>query len=491
VKLDRTAGLLLHPTSLPNAHGVGELGPEALRFVRFLKDAGQGLWQMLPLNPTGPDGSPYSSPSAFAGNPLLVSTEWLVEEGLVRPPQGLPAGPVDYEGAMRRKESLLREAYSGAKPGEGFEAFREEEAGWLGDWALYAALKDRSGGKPWVEWDEPLARREPAALREARRELADEVRYHEFVQFLLDRHYAAVRKEAEKAGVRILGDLPIFVSHDSADVWASRDLFFLDAGGYPTVVAGVPPDYFSETGQLWGNPLYRWDCMAEEGYAWWTARMRRSLQLYDAVRIDHFRGMEAYWEIPTDAETAKEGHWVEGPGEALFAALRESLGDLPIVAEDLGDITPEVLELRDGLGLPGMKVIQFGFSDPGNPYLPHNYRDANCVAYTGTHDNDTAAGWWATLDRQQKRFARRYLGRRTPDVWDFVRLAHASVAGWSVVPVQDVLGLGSEARMNTPGVATGNWRWRLEGFEELEGIAGRLGEMTELYGRRRPPQNPR
>jgi len=487
MKLERTAGLLLHPTSLPNAHGVGELGPEALRFVRLLREAGQGLWQMLPLNPTGPDGSPYSSPSAFAGNPLLVSTERLVEEGLVRRPEALPVGPVDYPAVTRRKEALLREAYSnagaGAKLGGDFEAFREKEAGWLGDWALYAALKGRFGGEPWARWGGPLARRERGALREARRELEDEIRYHEFVQFLLDRHYSAVREEAEGTGVKILGDLPIFVSHDSADVWANRDLFHLDERGAPTVVAGVPPDYFSETGQLWGNPLYRFDRMREEGYGWWVSRMRRSLELYDAVRIDHFRGLRAYWEVPADAQTAKEGHWVEGPGEDLFDALAGALGDLPIVAEDLGDITPDVHALREGVGLPGMKVIQFGFSDPENPYLPHNYRDANFVVYTGTHDNDTAAGWWKGLDREQKRFARRYLGRRTPKVWDFVRLAYASVAAWAVVPVQDVLELGSEARMNTPGVASGNWRWRLDGFEELEGHAKRLRDLAETYGR--------
>jgi 4-alpha-glucanotransferase len=483
MKLERTAGLLLHPTSLPNAHGVGELGPEALRFVGLLREAGQGLWQMLPLNPTGPDGSPYSSPSAFAGNPLLVSTERLVEDGLVRRPRRLPVRPVDYPGATRRKEELLREAYSNAVLGEKFEEFREKEAGWLGDWALYAALKERFGGKPWAKWDEPLARRELGALEEARKKLAEEVRYHEFVQFLLDRHYATVRKEAEEAGVKVLGDLPIFVSQDSADVWANRNLFHLDEAGRPTVVAGVPPDYFSETGQLWGNPLYRWDRMQQEGYAWWTERMRRSLRLYDAVRIDHFRGLQAYWEVPADAETAKEGRWIEGPGEALFRALARALGDLPIVAEDLGDITHDVHALREGVGLPGMKVIQFGFSDPENPYLPHNYRDANFVVYTGTHDNDTASGWWEGLDREQKRFARRYLGRRAPKAWDFIRLAYASVAAWAIVPVQDVLELGSEARMNTPGVAAGNWRWRLEGFEGLEERAAALRELAGTYGR--------
>jgi 4-alpha-glucanotransferase len=440
---------------------------------------------MLPLNPVNRHGSPYSSPSAFAGNPLLVSTDRLVEEGLVSPPLPEPLGPVDYPAATHRKEKLLREAFANARLGDSFKAFREKAGGWLGDWALFAALKERFGGKTWTRWGEGLARREPSALREARRALEDEVRYHEFVQFLFDGHYAEVRREAEDAGVKILGDVPIFVSHDSADVWANRDLFFLDERGEPTVVAGVPPDYFSAEGQLWGNPLYRWDRMEASGYAWWTARVRRSLELYDAVRIDHFRGLESYWEIPATSKTAKGGRWVPGPGEKLFQALRASLGEsLPIVAEDLGDITPEVEALRDTLGLPGMKVVQFGFSHPENPYLPHNYRDANCVAYTGTHDNDTVAGWWSTLGGDEKRFARRYLGRRSPGALDFVRLAYASVAGWAVIPMQDVLGLGSEARMNTPGTAQGSWRWRLaEGALENAGLAEGLRTLAETYGR--------
>ena len=489
----RSAGILLHPTSLPGPHGIGELGPEALRFVEFLKEAGQSLWQVLPLGPTGPEGSPYSAYSAFAGNPLLISTDRLLDDGLLEPgqvPKSAPEGSVDYGAVDASKGEMLRRAYRNARAGrgfgEGFERFREGEKGWLGDYALYAALKEKFGGEPWVRWDAEIARREPAALKEARRELSDEISRHEFVQFLFYEHYGSVKKAANEAGVEIVGDLPIFVSHDSSDVWANQHLFYLDDGGSPTVVAGVPPDYFSETGQLWGNPLYRWDVMQEEGYAWWVSRLSQALTLYDATRIDHFRGFESYWEVSATAKTAKEGRWVEGPGMKLFRALRDALGDedgLPLIAEDLGIITPAVEELRDAAGLPGMKVLQFGFSGPDNPYLPHNYRDANLVAYTGTHDNDTTAGWWASASDEEKRFARRYLGKEDVSVWDFMRLAHASVAARSIVPMQDALSLGSESRMNTPGEASGNWSWRMKGKDTAGPLARKLREVAELYNR--------
>ncbi len=489
----RSAGILLHPTSLAGPYGIGEFGPEALRFVEFLKEAGQGLWQVLPLGPTGPEGSPYSAYSAFAGNPLLISTDRLLNDGLLEPqqvPARTPPGPVDYAAVDSSKREMLRRAYTNAKKGGGpdksFEKFREEERGWLEDYALYAALKEKFGGEPWVRWDRQLARREPAALKEARVELSDDVLRHEFVQFLFYKHYGTVKKAANEAGVEIVGDLPIFVSHDSADVWANQRLFYLDDDGNPTAVAGVPPDYFSETGQLWGNPLYRWDVMEEEGYAWWISRLRQALTLYDATRIDHFRGFESYWEIPATAGTAKEGRWVEGPGLKLFRALRDSLGDadgLPLIAEDLGIITPPVEGLRDAAGLPGMKVLQFAFSGADNPYLPHNYRDANLVAYTGTHDNDTTAGWWASASEEERRFARRYLGKEDASVWDFVRLAHASVAARSIIPMQDVLALGSGSRMNTPGRASGNWAWRMNGDELTRALTSDLREIAELYGR--------
>ena len=489
----RSAGILLHPTSLSGPHGIGELGPEALRFVDFLKEAGQGLWQVLPLGPTGPEGSPYSAYSAFAGNPLLISTDRLLDDGLLEPgqvPKNMPPGSVDYGAVDVSKKEMLRQAYSNVRAGkglgEGFEKFREREQGWLGDYALYAALKEKFGGASWVRWDREISQREPGALKEARRELSDDVLRHEFVQYLFYEHYGTVKEAANEAGVEVVGDLPIFVSHDSTDVWANQRLFYLDDEGGPTVVAGVPPDYFSETGQLWGNPLYRWDVMEEEGYAWWVSRLSQALTLYDATRIDHFRGFESYWEIPATAETAKKGRWVEGPGLKLFHALRDALGDkdgLPLIAEDLGIITPAVEQLRDAAGLPGMKVLQFAFSGPDNPYLPHGYRDANLVAYTGTHDNDTTAGWWASASEEEKRFARRYLGKEDVSVLDFVRLAHASVAARSIIPIQDALSLGSDSRMNTPGEASGNWSWRMKGNELTKPLARELREVTELYNR--------
>jgi 4-alpha-glucanotransferase len=480
----RSAGILLHPTSLPGPYGIGELGTEAREFVRFLRGAGQRLWQILPLSPTGGDGSPYSSYSAFAGNPLLISTERLVDERLVEKsvPQ-VPHGPVDYPAVISSKTKLLREAYGRAKPGKGFREFREEHRGWLEDYALYMALKGRYGGRPWTRWGEGLSGREPAALKRASRELEEEVRFHEFVQYLFFAHWGDVKKAANEADVEVIGDIPIFVSHDSADVWANQDLFFLDKDHEPDVVAGVPPDYFSETGQLWGNPLYNWGRMREDGYSWWVARMRMALTLYDAVRIDHFRGFEAYWEIPAGSETAQEGQWVKGPGDEVFRAFEKALGELPIIAEDLGEITPEVEELRDRLGLPGMKVLQFAFSGPDNGFLPHDYRDANWVVYTGTHDNDTTAGWWNSASPTERSFARRYLGRAYVSVWDFITLAHASVAARAIVPMQDLLELGAEYRMNTPGTPEGNWAWRLEESALTPDLSDRVRELTETYGR--------
>lgn len=475
----------MHPTSLPGSYGGGELGGEAIWFVGFLREAGQRLWQVLPLNPPDAEGSPYSSDSAFAGSPLLVSTERMVGAGLLDRGDAPPVGRtrVDYREETARKEGLLRKAYARAGLGEEIAAFREEHRDWLPDYALYRALKGRFGGEPWNRWPPGLARREEGALAEAGRELAAEVEFHEFAQYLFDEHWGEVRRAARRAGVEIVGDIPIFVSHDSADVWANQELFHLDAPGEPSVVAGVPPDYFSETGQLWGNPLYDWERVAEEGYEWWVRRVRRALGLYDAVRVDHFRGFSAHWEIPAGAESAKEGRWVEGPGAKLFRRLEKELGELPIIAEDLGEITAEVEALRDGLGLPGMKVLQFGFSGPDNHFLPHNYGHENWVVYTGTHDNDTIAGWWRAAPQADREFARRYLGREYAGVEDFIRLAYASTARRAVIPLQDHLGLGSEARMNTPGTTRGNWSWRLAGGELSAELATGLREMTRTYGR--------
>jgi 4-alpha-glucanotransferase len=485
---ERAAGILLHPTSLPGPYGIGELGAEALRFVRFLKEGGQRIWQVLPLGPTGPDGSPYSSYSAFAGNPLLISTERLAEDGrLESAPEEHAPGRVDYPAVIAAKTRKLREAYGRFEPDEGFEAFRREHAHWLDDYALYATLKERFGGKPWNRWEKGLARREPRALARAKRELAGEVLYHQFVQHLFFRQWGEVKEAANAAGIEVVGDLPIFVSHDSVDVWANGDLFYLDDAGEPSVVAGVPPDYFSETGQLWGNPLYRWDRMREDGYAWWAERIKMALTQADAVRIDHFRGFEAYWEVPAGEETATCGRWVEGPGAGLFDALRSALGTgglpLPLIAEDLGDITPEVHALRKAVGLPGMKVLQFGFSHPGNYFLPHNYDGPNYVAYTGTHDNDTTLGWWSSADPEERAFARRYLGREYASAWDFIRLAYSSIAERVIVPMQDALELGSESRMNVPGTAEGNWAWRMDRSALAPELAGRLRKLAETYGR--------
>lgn len=484
MRLERSAGILLHPTSLPGPHPSGELGPEALRFVGFLREAGQRLWQVLPLNPTDAGGSPYSSCSAFAGNPLLASTEQLVEEGLIEAsPPAAPAPRVDYRRALAVKGRLLREAYSRWDPDEDFERFCAEHGFWLEDYALFAALKKRLR-KPWNRWPEDLARREPGSLRRARRELGEEVGFHRFAQYRFFRDWGRVRRAAAEAGVRIVGDLPIFVSYDSADVWANRELFLLDRSGSPTAVAGVPPDYFSETGQLWGNPLYDWERMRREGYRWWVERVRAALALYDALRLDHFRGFAAFWAVPAGESTAAAGRWVEGPGEGLFEALRRRLGDLPFVAEDLGEITPDVIRLRERLGLPGMKVLQFAFGGgPENAFLPHNWRDAGWVAYTGTHDNDTTAGWWLSASDRERSFARRYLGREYVGVWDLIRLAYASVAGWTIIPMQDVLGLGSGSRMNTPGTSEGNWSWRMGPQALLPDLARSLRELAETYGR--------
>ncbi len=487
-EVQRSAGILLHPTSLPGPYGIGELGPEALGFVGFLEDAGQKLWQMLPLGPTGDDGSPYSSYSAFAGNPLLISTERLKKDGLLQSdvPEA-PDGPVDYPAVISKKTKVLREAYERMKPGKEFQKFKDEHEGWLGDYALYMALKDKFGGRSWNRWDEDVSSRKPAALEKARRELEKEVRFHEFAQYLFFRHWEDVKSAANGAGIEVIGDIPIFISHDSADVWVNQDLFFLDSSGDPTVVAGVPPDYFSETGQLWGNPLYDWEALRQDGYSWWVERVRMALTLYDVVRIDHFRGFEAYWEIPADETTAQNGRWVEGPGREPFQAFEKEIdtGDEPqIIAEDLGEITAGVEELRKELGLPGMKVLQFAFSGPDNAFLPHQYGDTNWIVYTGTHDNDTTAGWWAGADAEGRNFARRYLGKEFVSVWDFIRLAYASVAQRAVVPMQDVLGLGSEHRMNTPGTVGGNnWAWRLEESAPTPDLAEKLRSLAKTYER--------
>ena len=486
----RAAGVLLHPTSLPGP-GTGDLGPGAHRFVAWLAAARQSLWQLLPLVAVNEGGSPYNALSAFAGNPLLLSPEELVREGWIgeedaAPPPGLPAEGIDFGAVLRWKEAVVAAAYRRLTPERRamLAEYRDREAAWLDDYALFRALRDAFGA-PWTGWPEALLRRDPAALAEAGRALAEEVGRHALAQLLFDRQWGALRSAASANGIRIVGDVPIFVAHDSADVWAHPGLFALDPGGSPTVVSGVPPDYFSATGQLWGNPLYRWEVMAKDGYRWWIERFRRTLSMVDVVRIDHFRGFESYWEVRAGAPDAIGGRWVPGPGRRLFDAVREALGALPLVAEDLGLITPEVEALRDDLGLPGMRVLQFAFGEggEGNPHLPANYVH-NAVAYTGTHDNDTVLGWHAAADARERAGAERAAeGTRGELSWRLVETVLRSGAGWAVIPLQDLLGLEEGGRMNTPGVAEGNWRWRVAEGALTPALADRLAALVRSTGR--------
>jgi len=503
---ERRSGVLLHPTSLPGRFGIGDLGPGALAFADFLADAGQRLWQVLPLGPTGYGDSPYQSLGALAGNPLLVSPERLAEDGLLTAAELVEArvagdGPVDYGDLIPRRQALLGhvserlDGRGGPALRRDLEAFREERAGWLPDLALFLALKAAHRGAPWPAWAPGLADRERAALARAAGRLAAEVEAQVVAQFLFDRQWRALRAQARARGVELMGDLPIYVAHDSAEVWARRDLFQLDARGAPTEVAGVPPDYFSATGQRWGNPLYRWEDRFEDCAGFLAERARAALAWVDEIRLDHFRGFEAYWSIPAGAPTAEGGRWRPGPGAALFDRLRLALGRLPFVAENLGVITPPVEALRRRFDLPGMAILQFAFgTDPQAPgFRPHRYQ-RDLVAYTGTHDNDTVAGWWASQGGDstrtpaevatEKALALRYLdadGRDMP--WTMLRALQASVAGTVIAPVQDLLGLGSEARMNRPGTASGNWRWRLQEGQLTGALAARLGELSGLFER--------
>ena len=491
----RSAGVLLHVTSLPGPFGVGDLGPAAHRWVDALAAAGQSWWQVLPLNPPGKGDSPYQAYSAFAGNPLLVSPELLVKDGLLKRSEiaggDLPPGPIDYAAAAVLKAGLLARAFErfaakAAKPllAE-FGRFRRARADWLDDYALYMALRDAHHDQPWLTWDAKLVRRDAAALAEARRAQSERIDRHAFDQFLFARQWQQLKAYAADRGVRTIGDVPIFVSGDSADVWSAPGLFLLDRQRRPTVVAGVPPDYFSKTGQRWGNPLYNWKAMAAQDFAWWVARLRALLEQTDLVRIDHFRGFAACWNVPAAEPTAVNGKWVKAPGQALMATLQRELGSLPFIAEDLGVITPDVEALRDGFCLPGMRVLQFAFGGgPENAFLPHNYV-RNAVAYTGTHDNDTTVGWFAALDGKQRKQATDYApGLAADPAGELTRLAWQSVADLAITPAQDVLRLGSEARMNTPGTSAGNWTWRLaDDWADHDGWA-QLGQWTADYGRR-------
>ncbi len=503
----RSSGILLHPTSLPGAHGIGELGGEAHRFADFLKDARQGIWQVLPLGPTGYGDSPYQCFSAFAGNPLLLNLDTLVKRGylpaddLGQQPK-LPRDRVDFGTLIQWKLPLLRKAAANFRHSAGsgelaeYQAFCERHSAWLDEFALFMALKETHDYVMWTLWEPELALREPAALDKARRNLHDQIETHKFIQFEFEREWSDLKAHCARNGIRVMGDVPIYVAQDSSDVWAQRDLFDLEANGKPRVIAGVPPDYFSATGQCWGNPIYRWDVHAQTGFQWWIARFRRAFEMFDMIRLDHFRGFEAYYEIPGTETTAVNGRWVKGPGAPLFEAVEAELGSLPILAENLGVITPEVEGLRNRFGFPGMAILQFAFGkDPQAPdFKPHNY-PRHRVAYTGTHDNDTVVGWWNSAGTgdstrtpedvaKEMAFAKRYLDTDGTDIhWVMIRTLMASVADTVIFPLQDVLGIGSEGRMNLPGTSSGNWRWRYRAEELTLGIGRHLSQLVQTYDR--------
>jgi len=482
---NRRAGILLHPTSLPGMSDSGDLGPDAFRFVDFLADAGFTVWQMLPLGPTHDDRSPYQCTSAHAGNFALISLIDLANKGWLHR-DALDSGKPCHA----HRQRCLHLAWQGFQQNAGeddrrqLEQFIESHAAWLDDFALYQALRVEHHGRSWVDWPAPLRDREPTAISEARRRLAARIAQIRFEQFVFFSQWHILREYAGARGVLLFGDMPIFVAHDSADVWVNRDIFVLDDTGQVEVVAGVPPDYFSKTGQRWGNPHYRWDALEQQGYAWWVERVRGQNELFDLIRVDHFRGFEAYWEIPAAAETAIEGRWIKAPGAALFRRVLEELGALPLVAEDLGIITPDVEALRDNFGLAGMKILQFAFGgDASNPYLPHNHKPL-CIVYTGTHDNNTTLGWYQELGRAEKHHLREYIGcPREKMPWPLIRMAFASVSRMAIVPLQDVLELDGAHRMNQPGVADGNWGWRFEWDQFSDELPGKLRELAGMYGR--------
>ena len=494
----RGSGILLHITSLPSAYGIGDLGPEAYRFADFLAETKQSIWQILPLNPTdlAHGNSPYQSVSAFAGNPLLISPELMVREGFlaqsdVENVPGYQIRPIDYRAVIASKERIFRVAYERLQQ-EGkrheYERFCAENSSWLDDFALFMALKGHFTQKGWTEWPQEVQERQRDALGSLRRELHDTIEKTKFLQYVFFKQWRSLKDYCNQRGIQIFGDIPIYVIHESADVWANPELFTLDDERKPTVVAGVPPDYFSETGQLWGNPIYRWDVLRERGYGWWIQRVGHNLKLFDLIRIDHFRGLIGYWEVPAGETNAVNGKWVEAPAEDFFNALLRRFPQLPIIAEDLGVITPEVREIMHRFELPGMKVLLFAFGEdlPTNPYIPHNL-PRNCVLYTGTHDNNTVRGWFereATPEIKKRLF--HYLGREVPADrihLEMIRLAMMSVANMVIVPMQDILGLREEARMNRPATSQGNWQWQLLPEQLQPSVAERLLEMTELYGR--------
>ena len=490
----RSSGILLHPTSLPGNYGIGTLGKEAFRFVDFLVKSRQKLWQILPLGPTGYADSPYQSFSSSAGNPLLIDLELLAREGFLEPRDLLIAelsaeGPVDYGTLIPIKYKLLTKAHAAFRNNtrdqhEEFLGFIKLNGDWLNDYALFMALKGHFQEKPWTEWDKPLKMRDASALKIFQEKLSEEIEFQKFIQYQFFRQWSSIKDYANQKEIRIIGDIPLYVAYDSADVWVNPGNFQLDEDLVPVAVGGVPPDYFSKTGQLWGNPLYDWDRIMKDGCRWWIDRIRHNLHLYDILRIDHFRGFAAYWSVPYEEETAVNGEWIPGPGKDFFDCLRNSLGELPIIAEDLGVIDEEVEELRDSCGFPGMKILQFAFdSAETNDHLPYNL-EKNCVVYTGTHDNDTIMGWFQSASADDRNFFLDYMHSDGSEIcWDLIRLAWASVAGTAIVPMQDLLELGTDARMNLPGTTDNNWRWRASAKNFGDALAERLAHITGLYGR--------
>lgn len=495
--MKRYSGILLHPTSLPGQFGCGDVGPSAYQFIDFLSDSKQSLWQILPLAPTSYGDSPYQCLSAFAGNPLLISLEHLKNEGyisaeLLNNAPDFSDDAVDYGKVIPWKTSILKEAYQSFRKGTtgeemaSYDDFCEQQRDWLDDFALFASIKEAHQLRPWSEWPSELALKDPAAIGNWRSQHLEEIEYHYFIQFQFFKQWHALRTYANQKGIRIIGDIPIFVAADSADVWGHQELFELDEKGQPTVVAGVPPDYFSETGQRWGNPLYRWGLMAQHGYTWWIRRVQSLLDSVDIIRIDHFRGFEGYWEIPGSEETAINGRWVKGPGLYFFEVLRESLGEIPIIAEDLGLITPEVVALREASGFPGMQVLQFAFvSGEHNLFRPHHY-EKNTVVYTGTHDNNTTRGWFNELPEEDRNDLRAYADKDVSEenvCQVLIRLAWRSVAKMAIAPMQDILNLGEEARMNFPGRESGYWTWRYSQEALADELKSWLASLSEIYER--------
>ena len=494
---ERSSGILFHPTSLPGKYGIGTLGKEAYAFIDFLKKSKQKLWQIFPLGPTGYGDSPYQSFSSFAGNPYLIDFDLLIEAHLLSEEDlkdiffGENEEYIDYGAIYNQKYPLLRKAYENFKSSDNnemkgsLENFKRENSSWLNDYSLYISLKNHFNGLPWNEWAQDIKNREEASMHQYRSELADDIEYHNFIQFLFFKQWGDVKRYANENGIKIIGDIPIFVAADSSDAWANPEIFLFDKERKPVKVAGVPPDYFSATGQLWGNPLYNWEKLKDTNYSWWVERVRANLSTCDIIRIDHFRGFEAYWAVPYGDDTAINGQWEPGPGIDLFNAIKSQLGELPIIAEDLGLMTQGVIDLREATGFPGMKILGFAFdSGEENDYLPHTYTK-NCVVYTGTHDNDTLVGWFQKAKEEDRQFARDYLNSRADDEihWDAIRGAWSSVACMAISPVQDFLGLGSEARINTPGVAAGNWQWRLKHGVLTDELAERIAKLTRVYSR--------